>query len=251
MLSFSLQRAHNNKGSSMFQSVQKQVLSDQIFEQIRDQILLGQLKTGDFLPSERKLCDLFKVNRGAIREALKKLQQLGLIHIQQGGKTHVLDFNQSASINLLPDLLFVQNQINPSVVYAVLELRIALGKDVIRLCVDRITNVQIKQLHLIVQQMHETDDESEREKASMQFWQILVAGSGNIAYQLAFNTLAQTFTLMRTTLHDLLSKEWNSIEYFRQLTIDLDNKQSEHAQKTVDALLTSPGQAQFFFQSQT
>ena len=234
----------------MFQSIQKQVLPDQIFEQIRDQILLGHLKVGDHLPSERKLCALFNVNRGAIREALKKLQQLGLIHIQQGGKTQVLNFYQTASINLLPDLLLLNQQMNPHVVYSVLELRLALGQDVARLCSIRMNETQRQQLQNIVQDMQATNDVAQRENYSSQFWHLLVTGANNIAYQLAFNTLSQTFTLMRTALHDLLAHEWNSIEDYQQLIVAMEHKQTQDIQTIINHLLTSPTQAQDFFATQ-
>ena len=230
----------------MFQSVQKQVLPDQIFEQIRDQILLGHLKAGETLPSERKLCTLFSVNRGSIREALKKLQQGGLIQIQHGGKTQILDFYQNASISLLPDLLFIQGHINAEVVYSVLELRLALGQDVVRLCALRMNSDQIEQLHQCVQQMQGTQDPSQKEIYSIQFWHYLVSGSNNIAYQLAFNTLSKTFQLMRTSLHDLLIQEWENTDAFRSLTLAIQNQNPQDAQKVIQDFLTSPQDAQDF-----
>ena len=233
----------------MFQSVSKQVLPDQIFEQIRDQILLEHLKAGDPLPSERTLCKQFEVNRGAVREALKKLQQLGLIHIQQGGKTLVLDFYQTASINLLPDLLFVQNQINPRVVEAVLELRIALGQDVARLCALRMEPSALQHLRSLVHDMEESNHLEEQEALSSQIWQALVMGADNIAYQLAFNTLAHTFKLMRTALHDLLAQEWQASSSFKHLVEALELQQEQTAQECVRALLTSPDQARSFLAS--
>jgi len=52
---------------------------------LRDEILSGQYRTGERLPSERDLCERFGVSRGAVREALKQLQQLGIASIQHGG----------------------------------------------------------------------------------------------------------------------------------------------------------------------
>ena len=112
----------------MFQAVQKQALSEKVFTQIRDQILLGHLKPGDKLPSERKLCTTFGVNRGAIREAIKRLEQLQIIQVQHGGGTTILDYRSSGSIELLPSLLVLGQKPNPAVLSSILELRLALGK---------------------------------------------------------------------------------------------------------------------------
>lgn len=57
----------------------------QIAQQLRDDILSGQYRSGERLPSERDLCERFQVSRGAVREALKQLDQLGIVSIQHGG----------------------------------------------------------------------------------------------------------------------------------------------------------------------
>lgn len=52
---------------------------------LRDEILRGQYRAGERLPSERDLSARFESNRGAVREALKKLEQMGLADINPGG----------------------------------------------------------------------------------------------------------------------------------------------------------------------
>lgn len=44
----------------------------------------GSLKPGDLLPSELKLKDMFETSRGTIREALRVLEQKGLVKIKTG-----------------------------------------------------------------------------------------------------------------------------------------------------------------------
>ena len=52
---------------------------------LRDEILRGQYRPTERLPSERDLVIRFETSRGTIREAFKKLEQLGVIAIQPGG----------------------------------------------------------------------------------------------------------------------------------------------------------------------
>ena len=52
---------------------------------LRDEILRGQYRPTERLPSERDLVIRFETSRGTIREAFKNLEQLGVIAIQPGG----------------------------------------------------------------------------------------------------------------------------------------------------------------------
>lgn len=65
------------------QARQNRAFEDVIF-QIQETILQGSLKEGDRLPSERNLREIFKVSRGTLREALRVLEQKGLITIRTG-----------------------------------------------------------------------------------------------------------------------------------------------------------------------
>jgi GntR family transcriptional repressor for pyruvate dehydrogenase complex len=60
--------------------------SEDVSEQIRNQIATGRLKPGDMLPSETALLDYFQVARPTMREALRVLESDGLIKIQRGVK---------------------------------------------------------------------------------------------------------------------------------------------------------------------
>ncbi len=55
-----------------------------ILSQIEQAIIDGNYRVGDKLPSERELCDLFQTSRGPLREALRVLEQKGLITIKAG-----------------------------------------------------------------------------------------------------------------------------------------------------------------------
>ena len=55
-----------------------------IYDQIYQQIANGRLKPGDRLPSERVLAEQFQRSRHVIREALRMLQQDGLITVEVG-----------------------------------------------------------------------------------------------------------------------------------------------------------------------
>ena len=59
-------------------------LSDRIALDLGTQIIYGQLSPGSRLPSESELCDLYKVSRSVIRDAIRTLSGRGLIDVRQG-----------------------------------------------------------------------------------------------------------------------------------------------------------------------
>ena len=68
----------------MFHAAKQHRIFQDVVDQIEEAILSGQLQPGDTLPSERDLKDMFQTSRGTLREALRVLEQKGLIEIKLG-----------------------------------------------------------------------------------------------------------------------------------------------------------------------
>src|SRR2546426_11618877 len=89
----------------MLRPVGKQRVAEEIVEQLRSPILKGSFAPGDKLPPERKLAEELGVNRASLREAIKKLEHIGLVKTRQGEGTRVLDWMQTASLELVRHLV--------------------------------------------------------------------------------------------------------------------------------------------------
>jgi DNA-binding FadR family transcriptional regulator len=55
-----------------------------VCDQIRQQLLRGELRPGDRLPGERELAEQFHVSRGIVREATRSLEAMGLLESRTG-----------------------------------------------------------------------------------------------------------------------------------------------------------------------
>jgi GntR family transcriptional regulator, transcriptional repressor for pyruvate dehydrogenase complex len=73
----------------LYKAVQTSRLYEQIVQQIEDSILKGELQEGSQLPAERDLAEQFGVSRTAVREAIKALQEKGLVDAFPGRGTFV------------------------------------------------------------------------------------------------------------------------------------------------------------------
>jgi GntR family transcriptional repressor for pyruvate dehydrogenase complex len=69
--------------------VRKTKVYHEIVDQIRELIVAGRIKPGDRLPPERELAELFKASRNSVRDAIRVLEQMGLIESRQGDGTYV------------------------------------------------------------------------------------------------------------------------------------------------------------------
>jgi len=166
-------------------------LADQVFEQLASEILSGRCAVGSNLPAERKLVEAFEVNRHVVREALKRLEQVGLIKISQGGGTKVADFTRHAGLDLLALMADYANTGADTLTYwlAVHEMRLANAADVARLCALRATPELKQEILSIARQMSESRDRAELFALELRFWDRMLEGAQNIAYRLAYNSL--------------------------------------------------------------
>ena len=67
-----------------FRAARQNRIFQDIVEQIQEAILSGQYQPGEVLPPERELRETFQTSRGTLREALRVLEQKGLIEIRLG-----------------------------------------------------------------------------------------------------------------------------------------------------------------------
>lgn len=72
-------------------AVANQRLYQQVAEQIKRMIEVGQIRTGDRLPAERELAGMLNVSRATVREAMIALEIAGLIEIRMGSGIYVCD----------------------------------------------------------------------------------------------------------------------------------------------------------------
>ena len=78
----------------MFNPTQKSSVSADTIQQIAEMIRTGNYAAGDRLPGERQLARQLQVSRASVREALRKLETVGLLDIRQGLGTYVRDPNR-------------------------------------------------------------------------------------------------------------------------------------------------------------
>jgi DNA-binding FadR family transcriptional regulator len=169
----------------------KATRSAEIHGVLRTRILDGTYGAESALPSERQLSEDLGASRHAVREALKRLQQAGLIAISQGGATRVRDWRRHGGLDLLL-ALGADGELPPEelgLMRAMFEMRASVGADAARLCALRADTATRAELEARAEALAVAGDPVVRTAIYDVLWDRIIEGSGNLAYRLALNTL--------------------------------------------------------------
>jgi len=172
--------------------VTRSAVSDSVFAHLVDEILSGRVAVDEALPSERELALAFAVNRHAIREALKRLQQARLVRISHGGKTRVQDWRQTAGLDVLSTLAATGAVPALQVARDIMVMRRSVAADAARLCARNASDDELAVIATAAA-AYPAQRTDESFNADLTFWTAIIDGSGNLAYRLALNTLVAAF----------------------------------------------------------
>lgn len=165
---------------------------ERVVRDLRDDILRGRLRTGDRLPSERDLVERAGVNRGAVREGLRALAQLGLIEILPRG-ARVAPLSE-ASLDVLGHLLELDELPDAELADQVLEVHGHVLSAAMRMAVERGSEDQIERVRKQLEKISRDDLAEENYAASIhELVHLLVDASGNFVLRLVRRGLEMQF----------------------------------------------------------
>lgn len=221
--------------------IERRTAADAIFDQLAEEIVRGRIDAGDALPAERALSEQFRVSRPAVREALQRLAQAGLVEIRHGDGTRVLDYRDATGFDMLGRLLLdAEGGIDVEVVRSVLEMRVAIGADAARLCAQRATPALVDALHAVLDAMLTADgDLPELQRLDLRFWSDVIDGSANIAYRLAFNGMREAYEPVGALLTGVLEAELRNHDARNALVAAVVAHGPEAAEAAARQLLSS------------
>jgi DNA-binding FadR family transcriptional regulator len=167
-------------------------ISHEIADTLRDEILRQRYRSGDRFPSERDLAARFDASRGAVREALSQLEQLGLIHTQPGG-ARVQSVN-AASLAVLGPLMALDDHPDPLLVDQFLQTFSVLTAMTAKNAVNAASPEQLIQLKkLVVELAGHSDDFEAMQPRWRELLDAMSAIADNLVVRLISNDLKAQF----------------------------------------------------------
>lgn len=160
----------------MFKPVKNTKVYEQVVDQIKEMVRVGQIKKGDKLPTERVMAEELQVSRTSIREAMRALEVVGLIESRQGAGNYIREEFDDVLLEPLSIVFMLQNGTNKDI----FELREVLELSTIFLSVMRIPEEDLKKLGELVERFKTSTNEEENVKIDSEFHSIIVRGANNV-----------------------------------------------------------------------
>ncbi|HUQ03431.1 MAG TPA: FadR/GntR family transcriptional regulator [Kofleriaceae bacterium] len=218
----------------MLKPVEKQRVAEEIVEQLRSLILTGQYPPGSKLPPERDLSKRLGVNRASLREALKKLEHLGLVRIRQGDGTRVTNFMETGGIELVQHLLPLAGRNHPELIRDMLELRRIFGREIARLAAFRCPADGAQKLTALADKADAATSPLEVFETDFEFYVALTQIAGNAVMGLLINTVREGVRSYMPLLSNLTATPEVVRAHHRALIEAITAKDAEKAAKVAD-----------------
>ena len=159
----------------MFRKIGEEKAFDAILNQIIENIQDGNIKGGDALPAERTMAESMGVSRPAVREVLRALELLGIVHCVQGGGNYITDDLTSWLIGPL-SIMF---KLNNGYLRQNQQLRAALERETALLAAQNCTTLDEAELRMILAKLEIADTEKERGMLDQQLHQKIAKMANN------------------------------------------------------------------------
>lgn len=143
-----------NNLAAVLKPLKRKPISVMILNMITDEILSGNLKPGDKLPTEIELTESLGVGRNSVREAIKMLSSFGVIEVKMGAGTYIAKSMHGSILEpLMLSLAFEQGTSKELV-----DLRLMIEIGAAELAIDAASDEEIAGLEAANEKLKEAAD---------------------------------------------------------------------------------------------
>jgi GntR family transcriptional repressor for pyruvate dehydrogenase complex len=212
----------------MFSAVTKKNLNQEIASRITDNILQGKLKPGEKLPPERELSIMMNVNRNTLREALKKLEILGLLTIRQGDGIYIKDYKECGNLELLKIMLNTGGTISPVILKGILQIRRIVIPEMSALAAQNRSINDLEKIKALID--NSSMDISAKD---LEIHRIIASAGGNLFYSFLLNFFNDTFIDYSHLYFSLQKNMEKSIRFHKEIYSALKKGDAEKSRKVM------------------
>jgi DNA-binding FadR family transcriptional regulator len=151
-----------------------------VVEELANEIIRGAFPDGEVLPTEPVLCEQFGFSRTVIREALKMLEERGLVRVEQGRGTTVQPRDMWNLLDPVVLRIALAYDDDLTLLDDLVEIRMLLEREMAGAAAGRLTPEELAALAATITEMEGAYDDYERFRTfDQRFHAIVMKASGN------------------------------------------------------------------------
>jgi GntR family transcriptional repressor for pyruvate dehydrogenase complex len=167
-----------------------ELVSQQVFATLLEALLGGRYAPGEKLPTQRTLAADLGVTMGSLREALKRLEQMGLVDVRHGDAMRVRDWREHGGLDVLAHLLLRGGALDPGVLADILEARTLMLREIAGLAATRRDDARVTRLEELAAGFAAAgDDAAAAAHVDFAFMTEMAQAAGNIVFTLILNAI--------------------------------------------------------------
>jgi GntR family transcriptional regulator, transcriptional repressor for pyruvate dehydrogenase complex len=174
-------------------TVPNTLVSDRVFAALLDALLSGRYAPGEKLPTQRALAADLGVTMSSLREALKRLQQMGLVDVRHGDAMRVRDWREHGGLDVLTHLLFRGGALDAGVLGSILEARALMLREIAGLAAERRDDEQAQRIAAIAERFAATPDPQDAARVDFAFFTEVAQAAGNLVFELILNAIRELY----------------------------------------------------------
>lgn len=174
-------------------SVPNTLVSDRVFVTLLESLLSGRYAAGEKLPTQRTLAADLGVTMSSVREALKRLEQMGLVDVRHGSAMRVRDWREHGGLDVLTHLLFRGGALDAGVLAAILEARALMLRELAGLAAQRRSAEQARRLGELAGRFAATNDPHAAARVDFAFFTEVAQAAGNLVFELILNAIRELY----------------------------------------------------------
>jgi GntR family galactonate operon transcriptional repressor len=176
-----------------------QRLAIAVVAELVDRIVGAEYPEGRALPVEGVLCDMFAVSRTVIREAVKSLEAMRLVTVQQGHGTRVRRFEEWDLLDPVVLAATVRHDAELSILDDLIDVRRSLEAQMSGQAAARATTAQMAGIETAMAKLYdEVTNPTSYLQADLDFHDTIMAASGNRLGRAIIHTMnAEAFRSLR------------------------------------------------------
>ena len=172
--------------------ISKIQISNQVFVQIKENIINGEWSSGTRLPSENELSRMLGVSRISVRSAIQKLASLEILETRQGEGTYVKELSSDLLMNSLIPMLVL----NKTDILEILEFRRIIEVESVKLAALRADEKDISELKKIMGEMVRYQNNPKRFAMEDMMFHLAVARASKNSLVLKVNMITRDALLL-------------------------------------------------------